>query len=131
MNATKHDVRFTEPSEDDARTIRALIEVMRLFRNESPTIPLSYAMAFLLVALKPGGGSTDYMGQLDTVQPIMSRVLLALGARERRKALGEGGYGLVDFAPDPLDLRRNRTHLTTKGRKLLAGVVAAVNKAKK
>jgi DNA-binding MarR family transcriptional regulator len=71
------------------------------------------------------------MGQLDTVQPIMSRVLLALGARERRKALGESGYGLVDFAPDPLDLRRNRTHLTTKGRKLLAGVVAAVNKAKK
>ena len=132
MSATRKtaDKRFAEPNEDDARTIRAVLDVLRLFREEAPTVPVSYAMAFLQVALKPGGGSTDYMGSLDTIQPNMSRILLSLANRERGKVYGESGYGLLDFAPDPLDLRRNRTYLTPKGRALLHNVLTAVNRVK-
>lgn len=125
------DKRFASPTEDDARVIRAVIDVLRVFREESPTIPVSYAIAFLLVALKPGGGTTDYMGGLDTIQPIMSRILLALGNKERRKPADESGFKLIDFAPDPLDLRRNRTFLTGKGKALLNKVLVSVNKARR
>jgi len=131
MNATKTDIRFTPPDDEDARALRVVMDVMRVFRDESPTIPVSYAMAFLLVALKPGGGSTDYMNDLDTIQPIMSRILLALGHKERRKPLGESGADLIDFAPDPLDLRRNRTYLTPKGQRLMRKVVEATNRLKR
>jgi len=54
--------------------------------------------------------------------------LLALGAKERRKALGDSGMKLLDNAPDPIDLRRNRTLLTPKGPTMLAKILAQAEK---
>jgi hypothetical protein len=53
---------------------------------------------------------------------------LALGAKERRKALGDSGMKLLDNAPDPIDLRRNRTLLTPKGPTMLAKILAQAEK---
>jgi len=130
MNATKTDTRFAPPADEDAKAIRALLDVMRLFRKESPTIPMSYAMGFLLVALKPGGGSTDYMEDLDTIQPIMSRIMLALAKHERRNRGEDSGFDLIDMANDPLDLRRKRAFLTPRGRALMTSVLKVINRIK-
>lgn len=126
--ALKPDPRFTPLEDGAANHIRALIEVTRIFRDLAPTLPVSYMQAFLEVCLRPGGGSTDYMKHLDTIQPIMSRILLHLGSKERRQALGDGGYKLIDSAPDPMDLRRDRYFLTPKGKALLSRIQREVAK---
>jgi DNA-binding MarR family transcriptional regulator len=128
VTTRKTDPRFAPPEDDAARQIRALIEITRLFRDLAPTLPVSYMQAFLEVALHPGGGSTDHMGALETIQPVMSRILLHLGSKERRQALGEGGYKLIESAPDPMDLRRDRYFLTPKGKALLAGLQKALDR---
>ena len=124
------DPRFATPEINEGAALRALIEITRAFREISPTLPVSYMQAFLAVCLKPGGGSTDYMGELDTIQPIMSRILLHLGAKQRGKALGDSGYKLIDTAPDPLDLRRDRYFLTPKGKTLLRRVLRELERTK-
>lgn len=126
--APKSDQRFTLPDEDATRHLKALIEITKIFREVAPTLPVSYMHAFLEVCLKPGGGSTDYMARLDTIQPIMSRILLHLGSKARRQALGEGGYKLIDSSSDPMDLRRDRYFLTPKGRTLLAKIYRELRK---
>lgn len=126
--STTTDPRFSQPDEETARILRAMIEITSAFRELSPTIPVAYMEAFLVVCLKPGGGSTDYMKDMGTIQPIMSRMLLTLGNKERRKPADESGYKLVETSPDPLDMRRNRTFLTAKGKTLLNRVVRQIQR---
>jgi hypothetical protein len=123
MNSPPADTKFSPPDEETARHLRALLEITRAFRELSPTIPVAYMEAFLVVCLKPGLGATDYMKDMGTIQPVMSRMLLHLGNKERRKELDESGFQLIDSVPDRADLRRHRSYLTVKGKRLLNRVV--------
>lgn len=113
------DLRFAQPSDRDARRLKALMNIVRLFRDVSNVLPVSYMQAFLAVAMRPGLGVTDYCDDVETIAPIMSRILLHLGSKERGKEQGESGFQLIESAPDPANLRRKRTYLTPKGNLLL------------
>lgn len=122
------DPRFAPPCEETSRQLRALIEICRAFREISPTMPVTYVQAFLTVCLKPGNGSTEYQKELETIQPIMSRILLSLGNKQRRKPADESGFKLIDFAHDPIDLRLKRVFLTPGGKQLLNKVLREVER---
>jgi DNA-binding MarR family transcriptional regulator len=89
---------------------------MEAFRVIGPTMPMQQAYAFLLVATEEGLGVQEYAERAGVTQPVMTRVLLALG-RHRQK--GAPGYGLVHQATDTQDLRKHQTFLTAKGEALL------------
>lgn len=116
------DLRFAQPSDRDARRLKALMNIVRLFRDVYSAMPLSYMQALLAVAARPGLGVSDYCHDLDTIEPNVSRMLLHLGSKERGKEQGESGFQLIESAPDPANLRRKRTYLTPKGNALVKSI---------
>jgi DNA-binding MarR family transcriptional regulator len=58
----------------------------------------------------------EYAIRAGVAQSVMTRTLLGLRERNRKK---EPGYGLVMQRMDPLNLRRHQTFLSTKGRALV------------
>lgn len=117
--------RFAAPSMDDVRRLTRLIAVFNALREVSPTIPASYAQAFLAVALNPGHGPGTYAQTLGLVQPVTSRTLLEIGKKTRK---GGPGLGLVDSQSDAIDLRLTRYLLTTKGHNLMAKIMQIVER---
>jgi DNA-binding MarR family transcriptional regulator len=89
-----------------------------------PRMPSSYMEAFLVVALKPGYGPTEYAKELGTIQPIASRILLEIGAQPRG---GTEGLGLVDRRVSDESLRNQEYYLTPKGKELLRKIAAALD----
>jgi hypothetical protein len=71
-------------TDNQRKALRRVRRIVELFRNIEPRIPSSYMDAFLSVALKPGGGPTDYARDLGTSQPLASRVLLEIGMLKSR-----------------------------------------------
>ena len=69
--------------------------------------------SLLLVALKPGGGPTDYAKDLEVTSGQVSRWMLELGERARD---GGDGFGLVQRIGGSKDLREVHYTLTPKGR---------------
>lgn len=126
MTQAAADPRFAPPDDASMRRLVAVADIVGAFRELSPSFPASYMLAFLDVAMRPGGGSTDYMATLETVQPVMSRILVALGPKSRA---GEDGFGLIETALDVRDLRRRRSFLTPKGKGLLKRITRAVERA--
>ena len=92
-------------------------------RKVRPTMPLQHAYTFMLVALNEGQGVQEYAELADVSQSVMTRNLLDLGERNRRR---EPGYGLVMQRMDPMDMRRHQTFLTPEGKALLRRIVHAV-----
>ena len=88
---------------------------MEAFRAISPTMPMQYAYTFLLVASHEGCGVQEYAKRAGIPQPVMTRILFALGSRHRRPELR---YGLVRQSIAPEDWRRVRTFLTAEGKAL-------------
>lgn len=117
--------RFASPSDDDHRRLSRLIAIIQVLREVSPTLPLSYAQAFLYVAMNPGHGPVTYAQALGVVQPVASRTLLEIGKKTRT---GGPGLGLVDSQPDDTDLRLSRYFLTTRGYKLMAKVMQIIER---
>jgi hypothetical protein len=71
---------------------------MKAFRAISPTMPMQYAYTFLLVASDEGCGVQEYAERAGIPQPVMTRILFALGSRHRRPKLR---YGLVQQSIAP------------------------------
>lgn len=94
---------------------------MEVFRAIRRTMPLQHAYAFLLVASEEGHSVSEYAKRAGTTQAIMTRILFALGSRER-----EPGYGLVQQVIDPQDGRRTQTFLTARGKALAQEIVRLV-----
>ncbi len=107
----------------DVILLRKVRRVINLFRALEGRIPSSYIDAFLLVAITPSLGPTEYAKGLNTSQPIASRILLELGkhAREREQQLD-----LVDRQPDPQSLVRQTYTLTGRGRMLVREILAVM-----
>lgn len=101
---------------DDAIKAQRLLQAINEFREIESAFPASYMAAFLLVALRPGGGPTDYAKYLQTIPPIASRMLLEVGERQRN---GKPGCGLIERHQSIEDFRQTHYTLTPKGKKFL------------
>jgi DNA-binding MarR family transcriptional regulator len=119
--------KYTKLLLEDAEKVEALIRVIDIFREYDTAFPASYIAAFLLVAMNPGKGSSEYARDLGLAQAVTSRLMLEIGQKSRT---GEEGLGLLDSSPDGQDLRVRRVFLTNKGRGLLRRVLADMKKLK-
>jgi DNA-binding MarR family transcriptional regulator len=79
------------------------------------TMRLQYIMSFLLVAMEEGLSVGEYAERAKVSASVMSRHLLDIGQRNRHM---EAGFGLVDYRPNPIELRKHEYFLTPKGRAL-------------
>lgn len=124
-NGKQKDIRFEPPAKDDAKELEKIAKIIDAFRHVDSKIPSSYMAAFLRVALDPGQGPTTYAQQLNTRQPIASRILLEMGkideARER-----SGEIGLVNRMTAPDNLRSQNYFLTHKGRMLMNKLIKII-----
>lgn len=117
--------KYAELPEGEALQVERLARVIDIFREFDTAFPASYIAAFLLVAVKPGYGSTDYARDLGLAQAVTSRLMLEIGQKRRT---GEDGLGLIDSASDGKDLRVRRAFLTPKGKALLRRIMLAMGK---
>jgi DNA-binding MarR family transcriptional regulator len=96
---------------------------MDAFRAIWPIMPLQQAYAFLFVALEEGRSVEEYAKRAGITQPVMTRILFALGSTGRRR---KPGYGLVQQTIDTEDARTHQTFLTAKGKVLMREIVRLV-----
>lgn len=99
--------------------------VLGAFLSVSDTVPIQIVVSFLTVALFEGRSLREYAEMTNSPQSTMSRHLLDLGARNRKK---EPGYGLIEQTTDVDDLRKNVYRLTPKGRALVQTVSELMEK---
>jgi DNA-binding MarR family transcriptional regulator len=93
--------------------IQCLLWALKPLVNLRGSIPLPYAVVFLLVALDEGNTVNSYAQALGIHRWRMSRYLRAIGSRARN---GGHGLGLVDVLHDTEDPRFTKVVLTDKGR---------------
>lgn len=117
--------KFAPPNAEDLRSMRRGLDFLQAFRTVEPSLPSSYMVAFMAVAMEPGHGTVYYAKKLGMVQPVVSRILLEIGQKTRT---GGAGLGLVDSATDPVDLRLRRYFLTPKGTALLNSLLKISNR---
>jgi DNA-binding MarR family transcriptional regulator len=102
-------------TKDEQTALHKCLLFMEAFRVIEPIMPMQQAYAFLLVALEEGRGVQEYAERIGVTQPVMTRILLALGPRGQK---GAAGRQLVQQATDAEDLRKRQTFLTDKGKAL-------------
>jgi len=106
--------RSRRASLDDPRwIIQCLLWGLKPLVNLRGSIPLPYAIVFLLVALDEGNGVNYYARSLGIHRWRMSRYLRDIGSRNRS---GGPGLGLVSVEHD--GPRSTKVVLTDKGRAL-------------
>ena len=105
--------------------ISGLIDVLDAFRNAHPTMSLSHAILFLLVAHEEGLGVQEYTERANLAQSVATRYLLDMGSHTRKR---EPGAGLVVQRMDPLDMRKHQTFLSGEGKALLHKVQRIANR---
>lgn len=119
-------------SEEERAYARTLLLALEPFRRVNPSMPLSYIVAFLLVALEEGKGVSEYAADasapgIPPVSPtVMTRNLLDIGDRNRQR---EEGLGLITQERDLYDLRKHNAKITPKGKGLIAAVKRALQTA--
>jgi DNA-binding MarR family transcriptional regulator len=103
-------------SEDQIETQEAMLQIYQLWFNLGHGVPpISYMRAFALVAKKEGLTVDEYAAQAGISSTVMTRNLLDIGPLNRHR---EKGLDLIVKEQDPMDLRKQRSRLTPKGRKL-------------
>ena len=101
--------------EQERNAAASLFSALQGFTAIRDTMPLQYVMSFLLVALDEGQSVNEYARRAGVGTTVMSRHLLDIGVRNRHM---EPGFGLVDYRPNPMELRKHEYFLTPKGRAL-------------
>ena len=86
------------------------------FREVHSPMSIQMARTFITVALDEGKSMSEYGQKTGLPQSTISRHLLDLGERNRKK---EPGLNLVVSQRDPEDFRRWTYRLTPKGRDLI------------
>jgi DNA-binding MarR family transcriptional regulator len=105
---------------DDKKTLKSASALLKAFHEAHPLMSFQMAHTFIAVALDEGKSMSEYALKLGLPQSTVSRHLLDLGPRNRKK-----GPGLELLRPerDPEDFRRWTQHLTPKGRELIRRVI--------
>ena len=102
------------------RAIQALLWALKPLSNlRRRPIPLSYAVAFLTVALEDGKPVGRYARELDLNRYVMTRCMQSIGERRRN---GKAGLGLVTIKRTQGYPTRTEVFLTDKGRAVAAQV---------
>jgi DNA-binding MarR family transcriptional regulator len=112
-------------SSAEKEQLAKLLAALEPFRALRKTMPLQYVVAFLLVALEEGEGTTEYARRAGVAQSVMSRHLLDIGAHKRDMS---AGFGLVSQRQAPRNLRKHETTLTPKGHAVTHQVLQALAK---
>ena len=108
--------------QSDKRVIQTLLWALKPLFNLRGTrsIPLSYAIVFLTVALDEGKSVGGYARALGIKNRLtMSRFLKSIGPRGRN---GGPRLGLIRSKPDPSVYQGTQIFLTAKGRKIADAV---------
>ena len=101
----------------DTVAILRLRTTLQAMYSAGSDLNINMAVTFLTVAAFPGRPLREYEEMLGHPSSTMSRHLLDLGPRNRRK---EAGLGLVDIERNPEDWRFNVYTLTPKGMALVS-----------
>jgi DNA-binding MarR family transcriptional regulator len=107
-------------TKDEQTALHKYLSFMEAFRIIRPSMPMQHAYVFLLVAMDEGRGVQEYAERAGVTQPVMTRILLALGPRGQK---GAAGHRLVQQATGTEDLRKRQTFLTAKGKALMRELV--------
>jgi DNA-binding MarR family transcriptional regulator len=110
-------------TKDEHTALHKCLLFMEALRVVNSIMPMQQAYAFLLVAMEEGCGVQEYAERAGVTQPVMTRILLALGQHRQK---GAPGYGLVHQATDTHDLRKRQTFLTPKGKALMREIVRMI-----
>ncbi|MFZ3482223.1 hypothetical protein [Sphingomonas sp. 3-13AW] len=107
------------------KQVGAILEEFRA--AVSPVATLSLAHTFVTVALNEGKNLTEMASIMGAKVPTISRNVLDLGERNRRKT---DGYRLVKSEQDPMNLRSNKYALTPRGRQIANRLIKIVHNTK-
>ena len=103
--------------QSDKRAVQALLWALKpLFNLRGPrSIPLPFAIAFLMVAFDEGKGNNEYARMMGIERRKMTRYFRDIGPQSRD---GGPGLGLVTIEPLPGSgpQRKTRIVLTPRGR---------------
>lgn len=99
----------------DTRGLVNLFELVEVFRDLRPEMPMQTASIFLAIALRPGITQADLAILTGLSQSSVSRNITSMTTRDRH---GKPGLGLVVQRHDPMDGRAYEQHLTKEGRAL-------------
>ena len=110
---------------EEKAKLKALLAALEPFRSLRGTMPLQYVIAYLLVALEEGEGTTEYARRAGVSQSVMSRHLLDIGDRNRHM---EPGFGLITQRQDPMNLSKHMCQLTGRGLAVAHQIVRALHK---
>jgi DNA-binding MarR family transcriptional regulator len=105
---------------EEGRLLHKAALLFRAFTNISPTMPIQVAKTFLIVAMNEGASLVEIQRLTGFRQSTISRHLMDLGSRNRKR---EPGFGLLEIKTDEMDLRKNEYWLTAKGRELVGQVI--------
>jgi DNA-binding MarR family transcriptional regulator len=97
----------------DERVTQTLLWALKTFDNLGRTVPLSYIIAFLTVALKEGQPIGAYARELACDRFVMTRYIQCIGDKGRH---GTPGLGLVTVKRSVTSPVRTEVYLTDKGR---------------
>jgi DNA-binding MarR family transcriptional regulator len=106
---------MARPEKEEQEARYKCLSFLEAFRIIRPTMVMQHAYVFVLVAMDEGRGVQEYAERVGVTQPVMTRILLALGPRGQK---GAAGHELVQQATDTGDLRKRQTFLTAKGKRL-------------
>jgi hypothetical protein len=105
------DVDLKVPS--DERVTQTLLWALKVFDSVGRTFPLSYAIAFLAIALEEGKPIGAYARDLAWDRFVMTRCIQAIGDKGRH---GAPGLGLIAVKRTDTSPVRTQVYLTDKGR---------------
>jgi len=108
----------------DKQSMFSAFQLIEIFRELHPEMPMQMASTFLIIAMRPGISQRDLMKFSTLSQQSISRNVAALSAINRH---GEPGLDLVIQRRDPRDARITVLHVTALGKRLIERVLLAVS----
>src|SRR4051794_1064381 len=100
---------------NDMRGLLKLFDLVDVFRDLRPEMPIQMAAIFLGIALRPGITQAELATLVGIGQSSVSRNITAMSTVTRQ---GKPGLNLVVQRHDPIDGRAYEHHLTKDGRAL-------------
>lgn len=118
----------TNPARPSDKSLRSAMELLKLFREIDPEMPMGAARAFLLIAADEGMSVASLQRRGGMALSTASRYHHYLGNEDRHHRPGKA---LVAACPSMVDATAKALRLTPKGRLLAANVAAAMRRGRK